>query len=97
MIWIAVDAMGGDAAPGHIVDGALAAVRHFDLGVALVGPPARLEAEVARHPCGDPARIRIVPADDVIGMTESPAVALRRKPGASIRVAAEMVARGDAA
>ena len=37
MIWIAVDAMGGDFAPRHVVDGALAAARHFDLGVMLVG------------------------------------------------------------
>ncbi len=37
MIWIAVDAMGGDYAPAQIVDGALAATRHFDLGVLLVG------------------------------------------------------------
>ena len=44
MIWIAVDAMGGDDAPRHVVDGALAAVRHFDLGVALVGPADRARA-----------------------------------------------------
>ena len=31
MIWVAVDAMGGDYAPRHVVDGALAAARHFDL------------------------------------------------------------------
>jgi glycerol-3-phosphate acyltransferase PlsX len=97
MIWIAVDAMGGDEAPTHIVDGALAAARHFDLGVMLVGPSARLEAEVARHPGADLHRVRIVNADTVVEMAESPAAALRRKPTASIRVAAEAVARGEAA
>src|SRR5439155_22975043 len=97
MIWIAVDAMGGDAAPDHIVDGALAAARHFDLGVALIGPPAAVETELSRHPDVDPRRIRIVPAEGVIDMTESPATALRRKPMASIKVAAELVARGEAA
>jgi len=97
MIWIAVDAMGGDEAPTHIVDGALAAVRHFDLGVTLVGPSARLEAELARHPGADLHRVRIVNADTVVEMAESPAAALRRKPTASIRVAAEAVARGEAA
>jgi glycerol-3-phosphate acyltransferase PlsX len=97
MIWIAVDAMGGDDAPRHIVDGALAAARHFDLGIALVGPSARLDAELARHPGVDPARVRIVEADAVIGMAESPASSLRRKPTASIKVAAEVVARGEAA
>ena len=40
--------MGGDEAPGHIVDGALAASRHFDLGVTLVGPTERIEDELQR-------------------------------------------------
>src|SRR5262245_17710274 len=97
MIWIAVDAMGGDRAPSHIVDGAVAASRHFDLGVMLVGPAARIDAELARHPGADPGRIRVVEASDVVEMAESPAAALRRKRHASIRVAAEAVARGEAA
>ena len=97
MIWIAVDAMGGDEAPGHIVAGALAAARHFDLGVTLVGPVSRLEDEIAKHPDADTERVRIVRADAVVEMSEPPAAALRRKPGASIRVAAELAAAGDAA
>src|SRR5713101_4278931 len=97
MIWIAVDAMGGDFAPRHVVDGALAAARHFDLGVALVGAPAALDAEIARREDVDQSRVRIVEASDVVTMEESPAAALRRKPGASIKVAAELVAKGEAA
>ena len=96
MIWIAVDAMGGDFAPRPVVDGALAAARHFDLGVALVGPRANLDVELARHDDVDPERIRIVEATDVVAMEDSPAAALRRKPNASIKVAAEIVARGEA-
>ena len=96
MIWIAVDAMGGDEAPHNIVDGALAAARHFDLGVTLVGPEERLAAELARHPSVDPGQVRVVHADSVIDMSEAPAAALRRKPGASIRVACGLVAQGEA-
>ena len=96
MIWIAVDAMGGDAGPRPVVDGALAAARHFDLGVALVGPSSVLEAELARFADLDASRVRIIHAPDVVTMAESPAAALRRKPGASIKVAAETVARGEA-
>jgi len=113
MIWIAVDAMGGDDAPRNIVDGALAAVRHFDLGVLLVGRGDEIEAELARHnrralsqPLDfaggasqepiDRRRVRIVDTPDAVGMDESPSVALRRKSGASIKVAADAVARGDA-
>jgi glycerol-3-phosphate acyltransferase PlsX len=95
MIWIAVDAMGGDYAPRHVVDGALAAVRHFDLGVQLVGPAPLIEPEVARHPDITADRVRVVDAPDVVAMEESPAAALRRKPGASIKVAADLVARGE--
>jgi len=97
MIWIAVDAMGGDYAPRHVVDGALAAARHFDLGVALVGPSRALHAELERHGGVDGSRIRLVDAPDVVTMEESPAAALRRKPRTSIKVAAETVARGEAA
>jgi len=97
MIQIAVDAMGGDFAPRHVVDGALAASRHFDLGVTLVGPAATIEAELARFPEADRDRVRIVDAPDVVSMEESPSAALRRKPAASIKVAAEVVARGEAA
>src|SRR3954470_2813322 len=97
MIRIAIDAMGGDHAPGHIVDGALAAARHFDLGVTLVGPTAVLEGELARHIGADRDRVRIAHADAVLEMAEAPSAALRRKPTASIKVAAELVARGEAA
>ena len=98
MIWIAVDAMGGDFAPGPVVDGALAAARHFDLGVALVGPAAVIDGELRRQGAGaDASRIRIVDAPDVVAMDEAPSAALRRKPTATIKVAAETVARGEAA
>jgi phosphate acyltransferase len=97
MIWVAVDAMGGDAAPRVAIDGAVAATRHFELGVALVGPLPALEREIARHPDIDPARVRLVNAPEMIGMEEPPAASLRRKPKASIKVAADLVARGDAA
>jgi phosphate acyltransferase len=97
MIWIAVDAMGGDFAPQHVVDGALAAARHFDLGVTLVGPLEAVEAEVARHKDVDRSRVRLVDATDVVAMTDAPAATLRRKPRASIAVAAKTVATGDAA
>jgi phosphate acyltransferase len=96
MIWIAVDAMGGDFAPHGVVDGALAAARHFDLGVILVGRPSVLDSELQRHTDFDRSRVRVVEAPDVVAMEESPMAALRRKPGASIKVAAGIVARGEA-
>ena len=97
MIWIAVDAMGGDDAPRLVIDGAVAASRDADLGVVLVGASERIDDELRRHPDVDRSRIRLLEAPEAVTMAESPSAALRRKPGASIRVAAETVARGDAA
>ena len=93
---IAVDAAGGDHAPRDVVAGALAAARSLGFGLTLVGPRQAIDRELLAHPEAEAVDLRVVPAPDVIGMDEGPA-ALRRKPRASVRVAAETVARGDAA
>ena len=97
MIRIAVDAMGGDHAPSSIIDGAVAAARHLDLGLLLAGPDEVVRAELARHPDAGQLNIRILDAPDRVCMEEAPSAALRRKPRTSIRVAAEAVSTGDAA
>ena len=89
--------MGGDHAPAHPVDGAVAAARNFGLGIDLVGREALIRAELQRHPDAGDLDVRVIDAPDVIDMTESPAKALRRKPRASIQVAADHVASGQAA
>ena len=89
--------MGGDHAPARSVDGALAAVRHLGIGVDLVGRTSAVRAELARHADANTLDIRVIDAPEVVEMAESPAQALRRKPRSSIRVAAELVARGEAA
>ncbi len=93
---VAVDAMGGDHAPGRPVEGALAAARNLGLGVDLVGRADLIDAELKRHPDAGNLDIRVIDAPDVVEMSESPAKALRRKPRASIRVAADHVAAGHA-
>jgi phosphate acyltransferase len=97
MIRIAVDAMGGDHAPGSVIDGALAAARHLDIGLVLAGPTATIRAELERHPDADALSIRILDAPEVVCMHEPPSAGLRRKPRASIRVAADAVRSGEAA
>jgi len=91
---VAVDAMGGDHAPSAIVEGAVLAARR-GIGIALVGPPDRLRHELERHAAGR-LPIDCISAADAIAMDESPLAALRRKPGASVKVAAEAVAGGAA-
>src|SRR5512139_2702135 len=97
MIRIAIDAMGGDHGPRTVVQGALAAVRDLPLGLLLVGPLDELEHELATFGDVGSLDIRTVHAAEQVGMAEAPSAALRRKPNASVRVAAEAVARGDAA
>src|SRR5919201_267096 len=78
---IALDAMGGDHAPGPIVAGALQAVAaNPDLRVVLVGDRAQVEPHLA----GNPERIELFHCTQVITMEETPVLALRKKPDNSI-------------
>jgi glycerol-3-phosphate acyltransferase PlsX len=89
--------MGGDDAPGSIVDGALVAARHLQIGLILVGDGAAIERELSRHPGAAALDLRVAHTPEAIGMEELATSALRRKPRASIRMAAEAVRAGDAA
>lgn len=87
-IRVAVDAMGGDRAPGVVVEGALRAVQAAseDLHVLLFGPAARIREELnAKGGCEDES-IRVVDAPEVIGMGEAPAAAVKTKPRSSIHL-----------
>jgi len=91
---VAVDAMGGDHGPEEVVAGALA-YAHEDPAVELllVGD----EATIARHVASPlPERVTLVHASQVIGMHESPAIALRQKRDSSILVATGLVREGRA-
>ncbi len=84
---IALDAMGGDLAPGPIVAGAVNAVQaHSELRIVLVGDQTKVEPLLAGAPAGGQARDRleIFHCTQVVGMEESPVVALRKKPDNSI-------------
>jgi len=92
---IAVDAMGGDQAPGVQVGGALSAVReHNGLEVVLVGRRDAIEAELRERGGGHEA-VSVVHADEVIEMDEAPAAAVRRKRGSSLVVATELHKSGE--
>jgi glycerol-3-phosphate acyltransferase PlsX len=81
---IALDAMGGDYAPGPIVQGAIQAVqKDADLHVVLVGDQAQIEPCLASaHSVRD--RLEIFHATQVITMEESAAMAFRKKPDNTI-------------
>ena len=91
---LAVDALGGDNAPGEVVAGALAAARRLgDDEITLVGP----EAEIGRHlPPEVPPNVSVRASGGPVGMNEEPAAALRARPDAGVSVAAKMVRADEA-
>jgi phosphate acyltransferase len=92
---IALDAMGGDYAPGEVVRGAVEAARELGVGVLLVGPESAIQPELARQDTTG-LDLEVVHTDQVIGMDEHPAEAVRAKPRNSITVAHELVRDGRA-
>ena len=94
---IVVDAMGGDNAPGPEVVGALAYVREFGGDVVLAGDEERLNNELAQRGEQKNPKIQILHASQVVTMEDSPAQAFRKKTDSSLRVAFELVKKGDAA
>lgn len=89
--------MGGDFAPQAIVEGSLLAVRECpDIErLYLVGDEKAVQAEIDR--CGgNPGRVEIRHATEVVGMGESPATAVRRKKDSSINRAMDLVKSREA-
>jgi glycerol-3-phosphate acyltransferase PlsX len=91
---IAVDAMGGDRAPGEIVAGALAAVDECDVDIVLVGQPAAIAAHLPNGAA--PEHVTILGASEVIEMHEDPANAVRTRKDSSLVRCAEAVRDGAA-
>jgi len=92
---IVVDAMGGDHAPGVVIDGAVAAVREYDAEVILVGNEEKIKTLL--HKANYTAdKITVHPAQEVIEMSESAANSVRRKRNSSIVVGINFVKEGKA-
>lgn len=92
---VALDAMGGDKAPGEVVAGAVLAAREFDMGVYLVGQEEAIRAELAKHDVRG-LDLPILHTDEIIEMGEHPSNAVRRKKKASMNLALELVRDGQA-
>ena len=101
-LWVAVDGMGGDHAPGPILEGCLRAVALLPLRIRFVA-----EADLLRQAAAalgltqelDEAvqrgLIQLVPSGPSVGMHEE-ATVVRRKRDASINLAMDLVKRGEA-
>lgn len=93
---IAVDAMGGDFAPKEIVAGAVQAARELkDLtSLVLVGQEDVIRQELkAYEPI--PPKLSIRHASEIIGMEETPALAIRKKKDNSISRMMDMINAGE--
>jgi glycerol-3-phosphate acyltransferase PlsX len=94
---IAVDAMGGDKGPNVVVAGAAEAAREHPgrFEIVLVGQRDKIEPAMTAFD-DDRTPVEIVHASEVIGMSEPPASAIRKKKDSSITVAARLVREGHA-
>jgi len=95
-ITIALDAMGGDRGAEVCVPAGITMLRQYpELHLILVGQPAAIEPHLASGT--DVAdRIQVVEATEVVTMDESAADALRKKKDSSLRVAINLVKKGEA-
>lgn len=96
LVRIALDAMGGDNAPGEIVKGAADGVNaQTEAFIYLVGREQEVKAELAKYTYPQD-RIQVVDAVDVIQTGEPPVMAIRRKKESSLVKALMLVKNGDA-
>lgn len=97
-VTVVIDAMGGDHGPHVTIPAALKClVRDPDLHIVLVGLQEVIETELrAQRPGKTGSRLRIHPASEIVGMDESPALAMRIKKDSSMRVAIDLVKCGEA-
>lgn len=92
---IVVDAMGGDFAPGVVIDGSLEAVKEYNLEVILVGDQPKIEALLKKAKyTGN--KISVRHASETIQMCEPAAASVRRKRDSSIVAGLNLVKEGYA-
>ncbi|MDQ3414611.1 MAG: phosphate acyltransferase PlsX [Verrucomicrobiota bacterium] len=95
---IALDAMGGDFGPPHLVGGAVLALRQYPQidQLFLVGDTPQIEAELKKNKCND-RRLEIVHSTQVVEMSDGAVQSVRRKKDSSVSRAVDLVKKGDAA
>jgi len=101
-LWVAVDGMGGDHAPGPILEGCLQAVERLPLRVRFVAESERLQEAITEmglqeqlDAAVERGLIELVPSGASVGMDEE-ATVVRKKRDASINRAMDLVKAGQA-
>ncbi len=101
-LWIAVDGMGGDNAPGQILDGCLQAIQRLSIRIKFVGESHKVlnaAKEMGLDELLEEAiqtgHLELISSGPSVEMNEE-ATAVRRKRDASINVAMDLVKKGKA-
>ncbi|MAR07194.1 MAG: phosphate acyltransferase PlsX [Cyanobium sp. NAT70] len=101
-LWVAVDGMGGDHAPGPILEGCLQALDRLPLRIKFIGESDKVIAsanslgiEEQMQSAITAGQLELVPSGPSIGMHDE-ATAVRRKRTASINIAMDLVKKGEA-
>ncbi|OYP23622.1 phosphate acyltransferase, partial [Lachnotalea glycerini] len=96
MVKVAVDAMGGDHAPGEIVKGAIEAInKENNIKIFLVGKEEIVKAELKKYEYNK-EQLEIINATEVIATEEPPVMAIRQKKDSSLVKAMNMVKNHEA-
>ncbi len=97
-----MDGMGGDYAPGPILEGCLEAISRLPLKIKFVGDISKIISSAKESGVDQNLEeaislgyLELVPSEEIIGMDEE-ATAVRRKRGASVNVAMDLVKKGQA-
>src|SRR6187455_1671532 len=94
---VAVDVMSGDSGAPECIPGALLALATDPtLELILVGQSSVIEPALAKVPAAVRARLTVHPAATVVGMSEHPREAIRRRKDSSMRIAIDLVKEGRA-
>lgn len=92
---IAIDAMGGDNAPGEIIKGAIDAINErADIKLRLFGDKDKIEAELHKYTYNK-EQIEITHTMEEISCNEAPAIAIKKKKDSSLVVAIKSVKNGE--
>jgi len=101
-IWVAVDGMGGDFAPGAILDGCLKSLSLLPLKIKFVGEIEKVQKaaiqfglEESLDAAINKGNFELIPSGFSVGMDEE-ATAVRKKKDASINIAMKLVKEGKA-
>ena len=89
-----MDAMGGDQAPQVVVQGAVKAASELGIGIILVGNEKKITGKLPLYASGED--VSVYNCEEAVHMHEHPLKAVRQKKDASIRVAFDLVKRGNA-